>query len=314
MQKAGTGELQTWLSVHPLVTVHGGEVHFFDGRRAISCSKPRKRAHLRLQYAHFLWRRRPLRIAEQRGRLLFEKTPAYFDRASPLLLACAVPSARLIIMLRDPADRARSAYAMCQRELHAAWCKPPFDEALNGVLAAGEDGAPYPVHSKLRRSPHVKRMLLMGQYSVFIRRWVHAVGPSRVRVLWLEQFKKNPFACMTAVEAFASLSHHDYRSVATRNAAGLYVVGNSKSSSVATSSDAAAAIATRHLVSSSTGPAVLRGGRSVGKANASEASRAALARLRDYYAPWQRRLHVLLDATNTSLCGSLDERDAPLPC
>ena len=58
---------------------------------------------------------------------------------------------------------------------------------------------------------------------------------------WLEDFKRDPFACMAAVERFMGLPAHDYRAIATRNAAGLYVVGKSKSSSAATSGDAAAA-------------------------------------------------------------------------
>ena len=53
------------------------------------------------------------------SRTCFEKTPAYFDQASPQVLACAVPSARLLLMLRRPEARAFSAYQMCTREMHA---------------------------------------------------------------------------------------------------------------------------------------------------------------------------------------------------
>ena len=69
----------------------------------------------------------------------------------------------------------------------------------------------------------------MGHYAAFLRRWLDVFAWARVGVLWLEQFKADPFACMHAVERFAGLAHHPYRAVATRNEAGLYVVGRSKS-------------------------------------------------------------------------------------
>ena len=129
-------------------------------------------------------------------------------------------------------------------------------------------------------------MLLMGHYAVFLRRWIDAFPPARLRLLWLEQFKRDPFACMRAVEDYVGLPNHDYRAIATRNAAGLYVVGKSKSSSAATSGDAAAAAAAakkRHTNSSSSH------------------SSSALTMLRQYYAPWQRRLRALDAEHNLTL-------------
>ena len=300
VQKAGTGELQNWLAAHPSILVHGGEVHFFDGMRPAACSA-RHRGPLRLKYARFLWRRRGLKPADVKDKLLFEKTPAYFDRAPPKLIACAVPSARLLVMLRAPAERARSAYAMCQRELGAPWCRAPFEEALARVLTLGGStnsgrgnrangtAAPRANRRALRHEPHLRRMLLMGHYAAFLRRWLEHFPPARLRVLWLEQFKRDPFACMAAVERFAELPSHDYRSIATRNAAGLYVVGKSKSSSAATSGDAAAAAASKRR----------RNG------TQSAAAAAAFQGLRAYYSPWQRRLRELVHEHNlTLLAGS----------
>lgn len=293
VQKAGTGELQTWLSVHPRVTVHGGEAHFFDRtvHTSLACSS-RHRASLRLRYSRFLWRRRQLRATGLQGQLLYEKTPAYFDRVRPQHVQCAVPSARLLVMLRLPAERARSAYAMCQRELEATWCRDSFEVVLGRVLvvpssAGGANGSllaapPHVSRRALRREPHLKRMLLMGQYAVFLRRWLDAYSPAQLRVLWLEQFKRDPFACMRDIEAFAGLPHHPYRSVARLNAAGLYVVGPSKST----------------YEKHSQPP-----GRASSAATPSSASSkaAAMELVRAFYAPWQRRLATLLAETNTTL-------------
>jgi len=294
VQKAGTGELQTWLGVHPSVKVHGGEVHFFDGEeRTPSCRK--HRGQLRLRYAHFLWKRQRLRASELSGRLLYEKTPAYFDRAQPRLVACAVPSARLLLMLRDPAERARSAYAMCQRELEARWCRSSFAEVVERMLIGGGNGTDSPLHvsrREMRRAPHLRRMFLMGHYSAFLRRWLDVFPPPTVRVLWLEQFKADPFACMTAVERFAGLAPHPYRTVATRNEKGLYVVGRSKSTYEKQ-------------------PEPKRRGAAqdaASRAREAAALQAAMGSVRVYYVPWQRRLGELLTVTNTTLL-----TEPPLP-
>ena len=300
VQKAGTGELQNWLAAHPSVVIHGGEVHFFDGMKSPSACRAKQRANLRFKYAKFLWRGRGgLKRDDVKGKLVFEKTPAYFDLAPPKLVACAVPSARLLVMLREPAARARSAYSMCQREMGAKWCRAPLEEALAPLLKTRDDGGALDHSSSsssnasirlnrrlLKRKPHLRRMLLMGHYAVFLRRWIDAFPPARLRLLWLEQFKRDPFACMRAVEDYVGLPNHDYRAIATRNAAGLYVVGKSKSSSAATSGDAAAAAAAakkRHTNSSSSH------------------SSSALAMLRQYYAPWQRRLRALDAEHNLTL-------------
>ena len=72
-----------------------------------------------MAYARYLWRRWSPLEAQVAGRFVFEKTPAYFDQAAPQVLACAVPSARLLLMLRRPEARAFSAYQMCTREMRA---------------------------------------------------------------------------------------------------------------------------------------------------------------------------------------------------
>lgn len=119
VQKAGTGELQTWLGAHPRVITHGGEVHFFDTmKHEPSCTRARERASLRLRYARFLWRHRPLTTKMVGSHeVVYEKTPAYFDQARPDVVLCAVPSVKIIVMLRMPTARAVSAYHMCQTEM-----------------------------------------------------------------------------------------------------------------------------------------------------------------------------------------------------
>ena len=114
-----------------------------------------------------------------------------------------------------------------------SWCRGSLDAALARVLVAGDGNGsiPHVRRPALRREPHIRRLLLMGQYALHLRRWLRVVPPHRMGVLWVEQFKADPFACLAAVERFTGLEHHSYRSIAAKNQAGLWVVGKSKSSS-----------------------------------------------------------------------------------
>uniref|UniRef100_A0A7S0Q1B4 Sulfotransferase domain-containing protein n=1 Tax=Coccolithus braarudii TaxID=221442 RepID=A0A7S0Q1B4_9EUKA len=224
VQKAGTGELQTWLNAHPHMLVHGGEAHFFD-RLQPPCHTPKQQASLRLRYARFLWRRHRLDSKAVTGITFFEKTPAYFDMAEPRVVACAVPDAKLLLMLRMPVARAISAYRMCQEELNARWCTRSFDAVLAHALSSDQTPRLSPT---LQRQ--MRRLLLMGQYAEHLHRWLVHFRPEQLGVIWVEQFKRDPFKCMDAMQRFLALPSFDYRKIATRNAAGYWVVGKSKSS------------------------------------------------------------------------------------
>ncbi|KAL3894096.1 MAG: hypothetical protein SGPRY_013902, partial [Prymnesium sp.] len=113
VQKAGTGELLRWLELHPRVVAHQGEVHFFDTVSRTAYLRHASVPTLQRKYAAFLGKRRePMRLLA--GKVVYEKTPAYFDLVDPLKLYSLVPSAAFLVMLRMPAERAISAYNMCK--------------------------------------------------------------------------------------------------------------------------------------------------------------------------------------------------------
>lgn len=274
VQKAGTGELQSWLDVHPAVQVHGGEAHFFDSRPKLRCDSGRKQSRLRLTYARFLWGRKQLTRTQMADRVAYEKTPAYFDLAEPQIVTCVLPAARFVVMLRLPAARALSAYRMCQETLKQRWCNRPAETAFSRLLGGSSRQGGSPPQAKramLRRVPQLGRILRIGHYAAHLDRWLAHVPPERLGVVWVEQFKADPFACMAAVERFAQLPSHDYHTRAYKNTAGYWVVGKSKSSGVRT--HAATSLSARNL-------------------------------LVEYYRPWQRRLWPLIDTRNLSLVHS----------
>lgn len=227
-QKAGTGEIQQWLSVHPQVHVHGAEVHFFDGvrgGRTRRCRSQREAKRMRLKYARHLWRQKALSRSDVVHKLIFEKTPAYLDLASPALVSCLVPATRLLLMLRMPVARAVSAYDMCQLHSQLKQCSQPFHVAvapydLDGLPRFGE---------MERGNPRLYRLLHMGAYAHHIERWLKHFPSKQLRILWLEQFKADPFRCMAALERFLGLRAIEYRDIATKGPTGLWVVGASKS-------------------------------------------------------------------------------------
>jgi hypothetical protein len=99
VQKAGTTWWTKLLREHPRIDVPVKEVHFFDGLNETSFENCPTELYARL------FRRPPKALAG-------EFTPGYvFWPWVPKLLRSAAPSARLIVMLRDPVERYRSGLA-----------------------------------------------------------------------------------------------------------------------------------------------------------------------------------------------------------
>ena len=113
-QKAATGSLAKWLEGHPYLrrgigsNGHPGEVHFFD-------AFARNASLVDLDRTWRSYAERFPALTEndvRKGVLTYEKSPSYlrFGQA-PRLLSALLPSCAWIIILRDPVDRAYSAFA-----------------------------------------------------------------------------------------------------------------------------------------------------------------------------------------------------------
>ena len=118
-QKSGTTWLADQLSLHPSIFMAPDEIHFFDKAQNYCRGLP--------WYTRHFEHARP-------GQIVGEKTPDYLwangDGAEGHLsdvhvkLYQAIPSARLIILLRNPVDRALSALSHLVRTRRIA---PPLD-------------------------------------------------------------------------------------------------------------------------------------------------------------------------------------------
>jgi len=185
-QKAGTTSLASYLAAHPSVLAPAfKEVHYFD-----------------LNYTRGIeWYRSHFPIGARRrfgtrfhGRRLraFDATPYYLIHPhAPSRASRLIPAARIIVLLRDPVDRAYSHY---HHEVRLGIETLPFEQAIEAEPArvAGErqrlDAEASYAGFNYQHYTYLER----GIYSLQIRRWLNYYGPEQFLVLSSEQFFQNP--------------------------------------------------------------------------------------------------------------------------
>ncbi|MBV2362035.1 sulfotransferase domain-containing protein [Streptomonospora nanhaiensis] len=201
-QRCGTTSLFRALTQHPQVMgpVLRKGVHYFDTQYARG---------LDFYRGHF-----PPRLFTRpcRGRPrveVGESSPYYlFHPLAAERLARDLPGVKVIVMLRDPVERAYSAHS---HELARGFETEPFERALEleeERLRGEED--------RLRRDPTAyshshqhHAYLARGRYAEQLRRLEKAVGRDRMHVIDSEAFFTAPAATFAAVEHFLGIGHHD---------------------------------------------------------------------------------------------------------
>lgn len=101
-QKAGTTSLHGYLATHPQVNVSTvKEVHYFDKSYNYCRGENWYRWHF------------PVALGKNRDKLCGESSPFYlFCPVTPARIAALLPQVKIIVLLRDPVDRAFSHYQM----------------------------------------------------------------------------------------------------------------------------------------------------------------------------------------------------------
>lgn len=198
-QKAGTSSMFAYLKQHAqIVRPIFKEPYYFDreyhrGLDWYGCNFPAQSAIERLNDRH------------GRPHLTFEATATYvFDARVPERIAKDVATRKFIVLLRDPVDRAISAY-WHSRRMGRETCT--LDEALKvdrqwheleTAFAAGhgpEPIGPPPKPTYLRR----------GIYTEAILAWQRVFQPENLLVLQSEKMFRNPESVMARVFAFLGL-------------------------------------------------------------------------------------------------------------
>jgi len=102
-----------------------------------------------------------------------EASPSYLeDPEAPKLIHQVVPHAKIIILLRDPVERAFSHYLMMVSQ---GYEKLSFREAIEQILSKKSRG-------------EFRHYLTPGQYSEQIKRYINIFGNEKVKILIFEEF------------------------------------------------------------------------------------------------------------------------------
>lgn len=199
-QRCGTTSLWRALVQHPGLigpARHKG-VHFFDVHYDDGMSWYR---------GHFPLQRQARRIARETGTapITGEATPYYmFHPLAPERIARDLPDARLLVLIRDPVERAYSAYTHEARRGHEA---ESFERALE-LEPARLSGEVERMRADPRYYSHVHRhnaYLARGRYIDQILAMEALVGRDRIHVVDSHQFFEEPAAVFPDVLDFLGL-------------------------------------------------------------------------------------------------------------
>jgi hypothetical protein len=201
------------LSQHPdvLKAVFHKGVHYFDMNYDRGLNWYR---------AHF-----PLRATARRGRpatgpaaLTFESSPYYmFHPLAADRIASDLPGVKLLVLVRDPVERAYSAHA---HELARGFDDVPFARALELEPARlrGEAERMAAEPGYLSHSHQHHAYCARGRYSEQLARLERVFGAERIHVVDSGDFFTKPEPVYDGVLDFLGLRRHDYPEFERHNA------------------------------------------------------------------------------------------------
>lgn len=197
-QKAGTTSLFRYLEEHPRVLpCLVKEVHYF------SVQHERGEAWYR---SHFPTRGALARASARAGGpvLTGESSPYYlFHPLAPARAKACVPDARLIVLLRDPAERAHSHYHHVLK--YGLEDAPSFAEALDREQErlASEESASIEAGTAVHHRNH--SYAARGRYAEQLRAWLEHYPREQLCVLSAEELTRRPGAVLREALAFLGL-------------------------------------------------------------------------------------------------------------
>ena len=131
------------------------------------------------------------------GQLRLEKTANYLESPfAPARLARIAPQAKFLFILRDPVMRAWSNW---KYSVSTGLETLSFEEAV-----AREHDRPNPfgdAPEATRPFDYVGR----GRYGTFASRWLHAIGPGRVKFILFEDLVRHPETLVHEVQAWLGI-------------------------------------------------------------------------------------------------------------
>ncbi len=207
--KCGTDALCSYLAQHPQIYVSSNkEPNFFivAGQSEIPYRGPGDRETLERwdSWISTLDRYQALFAGAATEKAIGEGSTWYiYDEQAPERIYRHVPHAKLIAILRNPADRAYSAYTMLMRDGRETI--RDFSQAL-----AAEDGR---VDANWEPLWHYRRM---GYYSAQLKRYFDRFDPAQIRVVVYDDFNTRPGDVMRDLFRFLEVDDQFEPDVSTR--------------------------------------------------------------------------------------------------
>lgn len=202
-QRSGTTSMYRALAQHPALckpVLHKG-VHYFD------TDYHRGAAWYR---GHFAVRPVAQRAAARLGvePVAFESSPYYMCHPlAPGRIARDLPGVRLLVLLRDPVERAYSAHS---HELARGYETLPFEAALDAEpdRLAGEDERLAADGAARSHSHQHHAYVARGEYVTYLERLEALVGRERLHVVDSSEFFTAPEEVFAGVLRFLRLPEH----------------------------------------------------------------------------------------------------------
>lgn len=198
--RCGTTSLIRYLGQHPRVEISSTkEVHYFDW------NFDRGRDWYRSWF--------PLKSG-RRNVIVGESSPAYLmDPRVPERVAEEMPDARLILLVRDPVERAHSHYRL--RKAKGLESAESFAEALADEprrMRAADT-------SQRRRGVRIETYFHQGEYAAGLERWLATFDREQILTMQSEKFFLDPTASYAEVLEFLGVAPHDLGRYEVHNSA-----------------------------------------------------------------------------------------------
>ncbi len=198
-QRGGTTSLYHYLEAHPSIEpATTKEIHFFDRRvnKGLAWYRGHFPTSIEKYYAERL-----------RGHTFVtgEASPSYlFHPHAPKRIAKALPHTKLIVLLRNPIDRAYSQY---YHSLELGYETLPFEEAIEGEAERTAREREKILKDEAYESYAYKHQsyLTRGIYVDQLRVWMDLFPQEQFLILKSEDFYADPGASVKSVLAFLNL-------------------------------------------------------------------------------------------------------------
>ncbi|MGA8939297.1 MAG: sulfotransferase, partial [Acidobacteriaceae bacterium] len=197
-QKAGTTSLFEYLRLHPQISLPSGkEIPFFshESVRARGWDEYMRNAFALADPSSMWGTATPQYMV---GGLWDQLNPvpggeAFDERTVPLRIRERVPSARLIALLRDPVERARSHHRMT---LMNDLDKRPFAEAVDELLR------PAALAQSRREPRETTGYVAWGEYGRILAGYFDVFPPEQILVLFTDELENAPAQLLRRIYEF----------------------------------------------------------------------------------------------------------------